>query len=72
MTSGSIVAEVKNTSNLQLLKDRLHAKTVITVSSDNTITDKITLKNPLYDAVKMDLSGTLNPNGYAVMRGRLN
>jgi hypothetical protein len=62
--TGAIQAEVKNTSSLALIKDMLAAKTVTSISSNNSISETISLKNPVFENAKVELSGTLTPNGY--------
>ena len=66
LATGAIQAEVKNTTNLSLIKDMLHAKTTLTINSNNTLSESITLKNPLYENVKVELCGSITPNGYHI------
>jgi voltage-dependent anion channel protein 2 len=63
LTSGAIQAEVKNTTNINLVKDVLSAKTVLTINSNNTLTESITLRNPAFENVRVELAGTVTPNG---------
>jgi len=63
LTTGTIAAEVKNTSNFALVKSALECKSVSTLTSSNLLTQQLILSNPAIEGLKLDITGTLQPVG---------
>lgn len=68
MNTGSIAAEIKNTSFLSLLKDSLDCKSVTTITSNNLFTQQFLLSHPSLKGVKFDVVGSTVPQGPSTLK----
>lgn len=47
-----------------LFLSRVEAKTITTLTSNNLLTQQLTISNAVLDGLKLDFTGSLQPNGY--------
>lgn len=65
ISTGSISAEIKNTSYLQLLKDKLELKSTATINSANVLNVQFLLSHPAVKGLKADIGVSSLPSGCA-------
>lgn len=63
LSSAQLNTEIKSTTNFALLPQKLFAKSVTTLETPNQLSQQIVITNSLLEGLKLDVSGSLQPDG---------